>query len=795
MHAANRPALALFSFSKTFCVALVFCAATAITAPAQTLTTLYSFCAQPDCVDGDTPFAPLVQATDGNFYGTTFEGGTYNAGTVFKVTPSGTLTTLHTFCSQPNCTDGYEPFGGLVQATDGNFYGTTEGSGVNVYGTVFRITPSGALTTLHTFEGSPADGAVPSATLVQAADGSLYGTTQGGGANQNCIEGCGTVFKITSSGTLTTLYSFCSQANCADGGQPLAGLVQATDGSFYGTTTLGGARNDGTVFKITSSGTLTMLHSFCSQTNCADGNSSDTGLVQGTDGNLYGVAVLGGANNVGTVFKITPTGSLTTLYNFDGIHGATPQGSLVQATDGNFYATTQAGGANGAGTVYKITPSGTLTTLYSFCSQPKCVDGNLPFAGLVQATDGSLYGTTLGGGVNSGDGTVFSLTGPAPTAVQFAPVTPCRVVDTRQADGEFGGPAIPGGTSRSFPIPQNPNCSIPPAAAYSLNVTVVPHQPLGYLTIWPSGRSQPGVSTMNSTDGRVKANAAIVPAGASAAVSVYASDTTDLILDIDGYFATPSSETYQFYKLTPCRLVDTRQADGNLGGPRLPAQTPRDFPLLSSPCIPSGLHPLAYSLNFTVVPNPSGQPLGYLSVWPAGEMQPVVSTLNNPTATVVANAAIVPAGTNGDIDVFAYNTTDLLIDIDGYFAAPGTNGLSMYPVAPCRVLDTRQVGNGRNGQPFTGTLSPPVNVVGSVCAPPSSALAYVFNATVVPSGSLGYLTLWPDGSGQPVVSTLNAVDGFITSNMAIVPTTNGSIDAYAAGLTQLILDISGYFAP
>jgi YVTN family beta-propeller protein len=388
---------------------------------------------------------------------------------------------------------------------------------------------------------------------------------------------------------------------------------------------------------------------------------------------------------------------------------------------------------------------------------------------------------------NYGDNTVSVIVGANAAALQFVAVPPCRLVDTRQTHDP-----IQGGTSQSFIVPQLGECGIPAsAAAYSLNVTVVPITTLSYLTIWPTGEDQPLVSTMNSTDGRVKANAAILPAGYQGAVSVYVTNTTNVILDIDGYFEPAPSGTYQFYPLPPCRLVDTRGADGELGGPRLQAQTPRRFLLLQSSCL-AGLTPLAYSLNFTVIPNPAGQPLGYLSVWPTGESQPVVSTLNNPTATIVANAAIVPAGTGGAIDVYAYDTTDLLIDIDGYFAAPGTGGLSMYPVAPCRVLDTRQVGNG---QPFSGTLSPPVNVVGSVCAPPSTALAYVFNATVVPSRSLGYLTLWPDGQQQPVVSTLNAADGFITSNMAIVPSTNGSIDAYAQGLTQLILDISGYFAP
>ena len=379
--------------------------------------------------------------------------------------------------------------------------------------------------------------------------------------------------------------------------------------------------------------------------------------------------------------------------------------------------------------------------------------------------------------------------------LQFVPVTPCRLVDTRNPNGQFGGPPIQGGTSRSFPIPQQTPCDIPSiAAAYSLNVTVVPHSTLGYLTIWPTGEAQPYVSTMNSSDGRIKANAAIVPAGYGGAVSVYVTDTTNVILDIDGYFAPAASDTYQFYTLTPCRVVDTRQGSNQpqgLGPPSLPAQQARDFPILTSPCLQNlPQQPQAYSFNVTVVPNPAGQPLGYLTVWPSNEQQPYVSTLNNPTATVVANAAIVPAAPDGDIDAYAYNSTDLILDINGYFAAPGgTNALSLYPVAPCRVLDTRQ----NNGQPFSGTLV--VNVVGSVCAPSSSAQAYVFNATVVPPGSMPYLTLWPDGTGQPMVSTLNAYDGVITSNMAIVLTTNGSIDAYAYALTQLILDISGYFAP
>ncbi len=374
--------------------------------------------------------------------------------------------------------------------------------------------------------------------------------------------------------------------------------------------------------------------------------------------------------------------------------------------------------------------------------------------------------------------------GAGPTALQFLPATPCRLVDTRQT-----GNPIQGGTFQSFTLPQLGNCQIPSNEAFSLNVTVVPRGPLGYLTIWPDGTNMPLVSTMNSPDGRIKANAAIVPAGTLGAVDVYASDTTDVILDIDGYFAPANAQSSQFYPVTPCRVVDTRHGLGDLAGPYLKAGVARDFPLLESPCVAPGVNPQAYSLNVTVVPHTVGQPLGYLTVWPKGQQQPVVSTLNNPTATVVANAAIVPAGLGGAISAFAYNDTDLIIDIDGYYGATGRSGLSFYPATPCRVLDTR----GNNGQPFSGELT--VNVEGSPCAPPGSAQAYVLNATVVPSGSLGYLTLWPNGQQQPGVSTLNAYDGLTTSNMAIVPTADGDIDAYASGLTQLILDISGYFAP
>lgn len=374
-------------------------------------------------------------------------------------------------------------------------------------------------------------------------------------------------------------------------------------------------------------------------------------------------------------------------------------------------------------------------------------------------------------------------TPPSPsTPLQLIPVTPCRVVDTRGPDGRFGGPPIQGGTFRSFPIPQG-SCSIPStAAAYSLNVFVIPQARLSYLTVYPTGEDRGLVTTINARDGFIKAHAAIVPAGTDEAVSVYASDTTDVVLDIDGYFAPASGSALEFYPLTPCRAVDTRNGQYLQGGQE------RDFPLLQSSCsIPANA--VAYSLNLTALPRTGF--LGFLSVWPAGQEQPMVATLVDATGTVVSNAAIVPAGTGGAIAVYPSDDTDLIIDINGFFAAPGAGGLSLYPTAqPCHAFDTRKSVFG-----FSGQIAVPVGISGHPCGLPGTARAFVFNATVYPQSSLNYLTLWADGEPRPTTWILSAVDGAVTSNMAIVGTTNGYIDAYAAGTTHLVLDISSYFAP
>jgi uncharacterized repeat protein (TIGR01451 family) len=388
------------------------------------------------------------------------------------------------------------------------------------------------------------------------------------------------------------------------------------------------------------------------------------------------------------------------------------------------------------------------------------------------------------------------MTGAAAVGLRFLPVTPCRVADTRGGAGPFGGPTIAGASSRSFAIPQSA-CGIPATAqAYSLNVTVVPEGHLSYLSLWPTGQSQPLVSTLNSFAGDVVANAAIVPAGSGGAVSVYVTDQTDVILDINGYFdASASSGAFSFYPATPCRVADTRGGAGTFGGPSMQGGTTRDFPVPLSGCeIPATAG--GYSVNVTVVP--PGY-LGYLSTWPTGQAQPNVSTLNSWKGKVVANAAIVPTGTNESISVFASNPTDVILDINGYFGQPGHAGaLSFYPVTPCRVADTRGAsgtfGGPEMGVGGTSTRSFPIPASG--CNIPSTAAAYSLNVTVVPDGALSYLSTWPTGSSQPLVSTLNSFDGSVVANAAIVPAgTNGAISVYVTNPTHVILDINGYFAP
>jgi uncharacterized repeat protein (TIGR03803 family) len=385
---------------RYFWSACALCLATATTVLAQVrFTTLADF----NGTNGNGVLGSLVQGLDGNFYGTASGGGANGGGTLFEITPNGILTALYNFCSQSGCTDGEYPQAGLTLGTDGNFYGTAAQGGASLhYGTVFRAAPSGAVTTLYNFcsEANCADGANPLAPLALGADGSFYGTTYVGGTFINC----GTVFSVTPRGTLATLYSF----NCQpDGANPSAGLAQDINGDFYGTTQYSG----GTVFSITQAGVFTAVFNF---TGGPSGNQP-LGLVASSNGNLYGTTSNGGDFGCGTVFEMTPWGSLTTLYMFTGASDGCNPSQLVEGSDGNLYGTAQEGGyfnnqcsEGGCGTVFKVTPQGRLTTLHKFCAQLDCTDGDYPRAGLIQATDGTFYGSTIAGG-SDGNGTVFRL--------------------------------------------------------------------------------------------------------------------------------------------------------------------------------------------------------------------------------------------------------------------------------------------------------------------------------------------------------------------------------------------------
>ena len=332
------------------CCALAALGLAASSLSAQTLTTLYSFCSGGGtCADGENVYAGLIQAANGNLYGTTYQGGAFGGGTVFEISTSGSLTTLYNFCALANCADGEFIWAGLTPAANGNFVGVTQGGGAKGYGTIFRITPAGVLTTLH---------------------------------------------------------SFCSQTSCADGGYPYAGLLNAGNGLYYGATFIGGNGNSqGTVFNITSSGVLTPLAQFCSGFECPNGSSAISAVILASDGNLYGTTNAGvgqgwaaGLGNAGLVYKMTPSGTMTALYTFGSQAGFTngyaPRAAVVQGSDGDLYGTTYQGGATNGdyGTVFKVTLGGKLTTLHSFCATAGCPDGANPAGTMIQASDGTITG-------------------------------------------------------------------------------------------------------------------------------------------------------------------------------------------------------------------------------------------------------------------------------------------------------------------------------------------------------------------------------------------------------------------
>ena len=371
---------------------------------------LYDFCAQAQCTDGVQPQTSLILASDGNFYGTTTAGGAGGAGTLFRITPDGVLTTVYSFCTQSQCADGAGP-SGIIEGSDGNFWGVTSVSGEGssyTGGTIFKMSMAGELTTVYAFcvPASCPQGAVPYAPLVEGSDGNFYGATYRAGSTEGTCSGigCGTVFKITPAGTLTVLHSF---EATGDGANTSAGLVEGSDGNFYGTTPEQGSFG-GSVYQISPSGSsFHTLYTFCTETPdpCEISGGPSSGVVEGSDGDYYGTADGYGAYDGSVAYKVAvsgSTGTLSNVYSFCALANCA-DGSFVSAplypgSDGNFYGTAEAGASEEAGTVFRLTPAGTLTTLHSFCASVGCTDGRSPYATPVQGVDGNLYGTTFQGG-------------------------------------------------------------------------------------------------------------------------------------------------------------------------------------------------------------------------------------------------------------------------------------------------------------------------------------------------------------------------------------------------------------
>ncbi len=388
-----------------------------------------------------------------------------------------------------------------------------------------------------------------------------------------------------------------------------------------------------------------------------------------------------------------------------------------------------------------------------------------------------------------------------PGGLRFIPLNPCRVMETRTLynfegrTGAFGPPSLNATEVRTLNLPQSNVCSIPATAkAYVVNVTVIPTSTVNFVTIWPAGEPRPNVWTIRSPDGQIVANSAIVKAGTNGGISVYASDNTDLLIDISGYYTDSTAVPgLTYYPLTPCRVIETRidyrTPPGDFGPPSMGAQQTRKFRFPNTPycTVPQAA---AYSVTITVVPP---GPLAYLTAWPDGNPQPNVSNINSFVGRVLANSVIIPASADGSINVFTFNATDFIIDINGYYAPDdGQNGLYYYPVTQCRANDST-VSGGQYTDESTRTI--PIPTAPGCSGIPATAKAYAVNVTALPGGNpMPFLTGYPTGQPQPNASILNAFQGQIVTNAAIIPAgANGAINIYAYRRTDVVVEVSGYF--
>lgn len=498
---------------------LVLAVTTSTNAHAQTFSVLHDFLGA-NSADGCNPtYSGIVaQGRDGNMYGTTENGGapsfTNNVGTVFQVTPAGVLTVIFSFPNDES--RGWLPFGGLTLGTDGYFYGTTKyygPSGGSPFGAVFQITPGGSLTYPYVFTGGT-DGRYPTAPPIQGRDGNWYGTTQGDFSNP------GSVYRLTPSGTLTVLHPF------VHGEQPQDPLVQATDGNFYGTTHYGGTSNNGSVFRITPAGKFTVIYNF----DTTHGQAPYAPLIQGADGNFYGTTTSGGSAGGGVVFKLSPARKITVLYNF--IQGDTPSvpiGGLVQATDSFLYGTTSEGNSQGGitsnGTIFSI--SGKKPSTPSYLHDFDFIRGSMPEDTLLQHTNGILYGDTFGGVTNVGCGVFYQLDQGLKPFVSLLS-TSGKVGDTQNPIGILGQKftgttgVFFNGVSAAFTLdPTYPDTYLTatvPSGAITGKVTVV--TPTGTLTSNKVFMVVPVILSFSPTSGKVGTSVVITGSGLTQASKV-----------------------------------------------------------------------------------------------------------------------------------------------------------------------------------------------------------------------------------------------------------------------------------
>lgn len=541
------------------------------------LTTLVEFTGNGASNKGSYPYASLTPGLDGNFYGTTYQGGTSGEGTAFKMSPEGVLTTLVHFTRSGTSSRGGSPYGGLEPAGDGSFYGTTYEGGLYSRGTLYHVTSAGVLTTLVDF-ADDSRGATPRGSLTLGADGSLYGTTIAGGTH-----GRGTAFKMTQAGVLTTLVHFSGTSGDSKGSVPVGRLNLGGDGNFYAMTSYGGAQNEGTAFKMTPAGELTTLAEFEHRGITSAGATPWGELTEGADGHLYGMTSEGGTAWGGTIFKMSPAGAVTKLVDFTSNgptnKGNLPYGSLMRASDGHFYGCTSRGGAPGYGTVFRLTQEGVLTTLVEFSNKGTSNRGNSPRDRLVEGPDGALYGTTHAGGL--GFGTVFKMTtgGTLTTLVEFTNTTGGSFRGhspdaglVLATDGNFYGTTYSGGTYDRGTI-----FRVTPAGVATTLVDFTNYglsnkgsRPLGALVQGPDG-SLYGITTQGGTAGQTAGPGTVFKmtlAGVLTTLVIFSDDNLDprgrypvggLVLAADGSFYGQTSQGGTSGKGTVFRMTPAGQ--------------------------------------------------------------------------------------------------------------------------------------------------------------------------------------------------------------------------------------------